>query len=346
MSRSGEAYGTRRGATRERFERCTPARPCPVCGRKKFCSVGAYTVVCTSVEEGSLSTGENDVGTYYVHALDPAALAARAARGPVAHHQTSTRAGADVLDRAYLAVLAQMRLADDDRAGLVARGLDTGAIVGAQYRSLPERGRAALARVVTEAVGVDLAPTVPGVVWRENERGGYWSLAGWPGLVIPVRDLDGRVVALKIRRTGACEPWERYTWVSSTSTNGPGPGAPVHVPVAARAAAGSGAHRLVITEGELKADVATHLSGTPVVGVPGVGAWPAAVEVARAWGAARVDVAFDSDARTKPAVADAQRKLVAALRACGFETGLLRWPEPHKGIDDYLLARSREWTVA
>lgn len=347
MSRSAEAYGTRRGATRERFERCTPARPCPVCGRKKFCSVGAYTVVCTREAEGALHSGENAIGVFYVHALDGAAIAARVARGPVAHHQTSARAPADVLDRAYRAVLSRLTLADDDRAGLVARGLDAGAIVGAQYRSLPERGRAALARVVGEAVGVDLAPTVPGVVWREGERGGYWSLAGWPGLVIPVRDLDGRVVALKIRRTGECASYERYTWVSSTSTAGPGPGAPVHVPAAALALRGcTGAQRLVITEGELKADVATHLSGVPVIGVPGVGAWPAAVEVARVWGAARVDVAFDNDARTNKAVADAQEKLVRALRACGFEVGLPRWPERFKGLDDYLLARSREWTVA
>lgn len=345
MSRSGEAYGARRCATRERFERCTPARPCPVCGRKKFCSVGAYTVVCTREAEGALHSGENTIGTYYVHALDGAAIAARAARGPVAHHQTSARAPADVLDRAYRAVLARLTLADDDRAGLVARGLDAGAIVGAQYRSLPERGRAALARVVGEAVGVDLAPTVPGVVWRENERGGYWSLAGWPGLVIPVRDLDGRVVALKIRRTGECASYERYTWVSSTSTAGPGPGAPVHVPVAARALRATAA-RLVITEGELKADVSTALSGVPVVGVPGVGAWPAAVEVARGWGAARVDVAFDMDARCNKAVADAQGRLVAALRACGFETGLLRWTEKHKGIDDFLLARARGQVAA
>lgn len=347
MSRSAEAFGGRRSATRERFERCTPARPCPVCGRKKFCSVGAYTVVCTREAEGALHSGENAIGVFYVHALDGAAIAARVARGPVAHHQTSARAPADVLDRAYRAALSRLTLADDDRAGLVARGLDAGAIAAAGYRSLPERGRAALARAVTEAVGVDLAPTVPGIVWREGERGGYWSFAGWPGLVIPVRDIDGRVVALKIRRSGACEPWERYTWVSSTSTNGPGPGAPVHVPAAALALRGrTGAQRLVITEGELKADVATHLSGVPVVGVPGVGAWPAAVEVARVWGATRVDVAFDNDARTNKAVADAQEKLVRALRACGFEVGLPRWPEKHKGLDDYLLARSREWTVA
>jgi len=327
------------GGNQERFERCTQAHPCPVCGRKKFCSVGAWTVACTRVEEGSIRAGENSTGPFWVHPLSPDALARRRDL-PATPRHTSTRGPASVLDRAYRAVLSRLPLDEVDRAALAGRGLDGGAILAAQYRSLTERGRSELARAAIDAVGVDLAPTVPGIVWREREDHGYWSLAGWPGLVIPVRDVEGHIVALKVRRRGNVGAHERYTWVSSTSTGGPGPGTPVHVPVLARNLR-CDSKRLVITEGELKADVSTALSGVPVIGVPGVGTWPSAVEVARVWGARRVDVAFDNDARTKRAVADAQRALVAALRVAGFDVGLPRWPERFKGLDDYLAARSQ-----
>ncbi len=77
-----------------------------------------------------------------------------------------------------------------------------------------------------------------------------------------------------------------------------------------------------LTEGELKADVATCVNCTPTVGVSGVVTWQNALPVLRDLGAKRVKLAFDSDARRNRGVA--QHLLNCArglLRSC-FKTFL------------------------
>ncbi len=83
-------------------------------------------------------------------------------------------------------------------------------------------------------------------------------------------------MALKVRRDDDSGEHPRYLYVSSIGHSGPGPEAPVHVPRWDGDTA-----RLRLTEGELKADVATALSGMLTVSVPGVSAWRGALPVLR-----------------------------------------------------------------
>ena len=184
-----------------------------------------------------------------------------------------------------------------------------------------------------------VAGGVPGLAWKTGDDGrGWWTLGGSPGLLIPVRDPAGRIVALKVRRRDVEPGQQRYLYVSSASRGGPSAASVVHVPAAALALRGA---PLVVTEGELKADVSTALCGRPVVSLPGVGAWALALDVVAAWGAADVAVAFDMDARTNPAVGRALVCLVDALRAAGCRVATWRWNGPAKGLDDFLLSASR-----
>ena len=66
-----------------------------------------------------------------------------------------------------------------------------------------------------------------------------------------------------------------------------------------------------LTEGELKADVATALSGILTVSMPGVSSWRPALAVLEALGTAVVHLAFDADAKNNEHVA----------RACAKPTG-------------------------
>jgi len=140
----------------------------------------------------------------------------------------------------------------------------------------------------------------------------------------------------------------RYHYVSSVTTNprmvsGPSALASVHIPTEALALRPA---PLVLTEGELKAHVATLLSGRPVVSVPGVGAWRLGVRLACEWGARSAIVAFDADALTKLEVARCQRDLLVALSAEGITPRLWRWPiERGRGLDDVLLAAHRVFQV-
>lgn len=315
----------------------SPLRRCPVCGGQSWCQVArdGLTVLCKRVGNGGRPKSNRDGVDYYAHHLG----ARPWTPSPEAPDPTTARASADDCDRAYRAALAALRLDDCDREGLRARGLDDGAIAANGYRSLGITGRSRIARAVVDAVGEHVAPGVPGLAWNtgDNDRG-WWTFKGSAGLLIPVRDLAGRIVALKVRRRDVEPGQQRYLYVTSARAGGPSAASVVHVP---RAALELRHRPLVITEGELKADVSTALCGRPVVSLPGVGAWRMALDVVDAWGAPEVAVAFDADARSNHNVARALVCLVDALRASGARVSTWRWDGPAKGLDDYLCAKRR-----
>lgn len=318
------------------------SRPCPVCGGASWCQTArdGATVLCKRVSSARGRVNRAGVEFYIHHLADrPGARVARSSSSaPTA--PSVQRAEAVTLDAGYRALLGALTLDATDLDALRARGLTDAAIAEAGYRTLPAQGRARLARVVFDALG-DAAVGVPGVVQRAEAGRSWWSIAGVPGVVIPCRDLAGRIVALKVRRREAGEG-PRYLYLTSARAGGPAAACVLHVPVRARAILETaGPVRLVVTEGELKADVASELLGAPVVSVPGVGAWRMAVEAARTLRPRSVAVALDADARTNRTVAGAQRSLVDALRAEGHRVELWTWPARFKGLDDYCAAARR-----
>jgi hypothetical protein len=153
-------------------------------------------------------------------------------------------------------------------------------------------------------------------------------------LLIPVRNLDGHIVALKVRADAPGEG-AKYTTISSAKHGGPSPGAQVHVP----RHDGLRGETIRLTEGELKADVATVLSGVLTISVPGVAMWRKVLPVFEALQPQRVLVAFDADWRTNPHVAHALGQAAFALVKAGYAVQVEDWdPVLGKGIDDLLAA--------
>jgi hypothetical protein len=108
-------------------------------------------------------------------------------------------------------LLEQLKLSDAHREALQARGLTGEAIDRAGYRTLSQARRRAYAGVLKKRHG-DAVFTVPGFALRKN----YLEIVGYDGLLVPIRDPAGRIIALKVRRD---EPGEapRYVFLSSTS---------------------------------------------------------------------------------------------------------------------------------
>ena len=151
---------------------------------------------------------------------------------------------------------------------------------------------------------------------------------------MPVRDRQGRVIALKLRPDDGRDG-PKYIWISSTDRGGPSPGSPPHVPLGTPAQADI----VRLTEGELKADIAFALTGLPTIGISGVDQWKSALPILEAMGARVVHVAFDMDAWTKPGVAAALAACVKELIRLKYEVRLETWdPADGKGIDDLLAA--------
>jgi hypothetical protein len=295
-------------------------------------SADGALAACRRVEAGAWRNKTDRAGVpVYLHRLDGTARVPPAAP-PAQGGAAPQRADADTLHAVYSALLAALPLAQRHRAALQRRGLSDGEIDRRGYASLPVQGRARVARQLHERWG-DAVLRVPGVIIRERDGRRYLSLAGPAGLLVPVRDLAGRVVALLVRRDGDDSAGPRYCYVSSTRHGGPGPGAPVHVPVGVVAPA----EVVRLTEGALKADVATALCGVPTVGGAGL-AWRPALDVLPELGARTVRLALDADARDKAPVARALAACAEALTAAGLAVELERWPAPHKAIDDALAA--------
>ena len=176
--------------------------------------------------------------------------------------------------------------------------------------------------------------TVPGFILKPGKDGEpYLTIAGAAGLLVPVRDLSGRVVALLSRRDDA-QGGGKYSYLSSAKYGGPGPGAPPHVPLGVTAPA----ETVRLTEGTLKADIAFALSGLATVGAAGLG-WRPALDMLATLGCKTIRLAFDADALDNPNVARALLGCSEAAAALGLAIEMERWDRSDgKGIDDLLVA--------
>jgi hypothetical protein len=327
-----------KGGGRHNWREVTASAPCTICKHPKWCCVTADGTIgkCMRVEAGCFRSGTDKAGArYYLHRLDGEARPGPAPP-PRPPGPTAPRADADLLHRAYSALLAALPLSARHREALRARGLSDAEINGREYRTLTRdgRARARLAGELRERFG-DALLTVPGFCRKVGQGGrSYVALAGAAGLLVPIRDAAGRTVALSVRRDDAGDG-PRYSYLSSTKHSGPGPGTPAHGPRGVTPPCHTGR----LTEGALKADVAQALSGLPTVGAAGAGNWKPALDALRELGCQTVRLAFDADAPDKAAVARAQADCAAAARALGLAVELERWDKADgKGIDDLLAA--------
>ena len=133
-------------------------------------------------------------------------------------------------------------------------------IEGRRYRSLSfSTRRQALAELRAEFSDTTLL-SVPGFI--ATNRNAVSIVGPSTGLVVPVRDVSGRIVALKVRRDNGDDHRGKYALISGGG--GPSCGTPTHVPLGIQGPVAE----VRITEGELKSDVAAILSGVPTIGFP------------------------------------------------------------------------------
>ncbi|MHB1952547.1 MAG: DUF927 domain-containing protein, partial [Sulfobacillus sp.] len=235
-------------------------------------------------------------------------------------------------NQVYRFLLQQLTLSVEHNEALRQRGFTLETIHANGYRSLPLKGRGALARAVREQFGESVTRTIPGLYVQTDGNRSWWTLAGPPALLIPVRNPDGQIIALKLRADDDAAQ-SRYSTLSSRSHGGPGPGAHIHVPLHD----GLATQTIRITEGELKADVAQQWTGILTLALPGVSSWRPVVPILRAFGAQTVLIAFDADWRTNPHVESALGRTAKTLTDEGFHVQLETWPPAWgKGIDDVL----------
>lgn len=299
-------------------------RLCPICGKDSWCGFsedGVYTN-CRRIAEGGIEKRDKDGGIYYVHKNDgdrkPVAM-------PVAE-QSQPIASPDFTHSVYAAMLANFPPSQKHRQNLRQRGLSDSEIDGRKYGTMPQ-DRWRVVQELSNRFGSSIAG-VPGFFTRD----GKIMLGGSCGMLVPIRDVAGRIVALLIRLDDF-QGSGKYRYLSSLSHGGNGPGAPIHVP----AAMPELCETVRVTEGALKADIAFVLTGVPTVGLPGLSGLPKLIETLTAMGCKTVRLAMDDDMRKNPMVATAVGSLSEGITKAGFSIEFEQWYR-HKGIDDALAA--------
>src|SRR5918912_2030416 len=344
------------------FQRVTARRPCPVCGRKKWCQVtrDGRLAHCMWESRGAVKRAKDD-GYIHVLVYDTTLEPARNYY-PTAlnnHHGLGSElAPLEIRDSAYGKLLElssawryERELVIGER-GLFARGFGEEDV--SRFGALPPRvaERDALAQVINEL----LADEHP--VYAGQKRGaavlgvpGFWEGPGGhprlgrasdykrPALVIPYRDRQGMIQACQLRFSGA-RGKSIYTWLSTSEDNlekeprGTSSGSPIHF--AMRGDKWLPDLPVVITEGALKAEAFVTLRpACRAIATAGVSvAHQAIIEAARGEEAA---IAFDSDHRQNAQVCRQLGKLIAErerdARLAGLETktSVVVW-EGAKGI--------------
>lgn len=245
---------------------------------------------------------------------------------------------ADTIDQAivttvYEDFLGHLDLSDDHHADLFNRGLAPEVIVAGRYRSLGPLAAIKATSKLFEVFG-DRLFDVPGFL-----RNGEWmGTVEVFGLLIPVRNRNGRVIGLKIRQDDP-KAQAKYVWFSG-GKRGRSIGTPAHVPLGTPAEADV----VRITEGPLKADItyAHDPERIPTIGVAGVNSWREAAPLVSKMGAKEVRLAFDADWKRKAPVQAALHQAVTGLQNLGVEVKVEVWEEAQgKGIDDLFVAGGR-----
>ncbi len=314
------------------WRRATRKEPCAICGKPDWCSVSAdgAWAVCRRLETGTGTHKTDAAGwDYWVYRLTDGPTTS--SPPPLQPTSEPQRAGPGELDTVYTKLLDRLSLKDQHRQQLVDRGLTDEAIERGSYRSLPVGSRNKLADELVKDFGQAICLRVPGLYVKRQEGRDRWSLAGDVGLVIPVRDVEGRTVALKVRLE---EGSPKYRYISSKGHGGPGPGAPCHVPQSALSST-----RVRLTEGELKAEVATLRSDLLTISVAGVSAWRSVLDVLGTLKTETVVLSFDADAVANRHVAQAVEMAADGIRRSVHVVELETWDAADgKGIDDLLNA--------
>ncbi len=251
----------------------------------------------------------------------------------VSHGQSPWDHAEKIHHAVYAEVVKRLSLTQIHRRQLRDRGLSDDAIDRLEYRSLPSSQaiRADIGSAIHEKFG-DPASKVAGLYLKNDAL----TLAGSAGLFIPVRNAAVKIDGFQIRPDNPRKDGKRdakYLWFSSSRHGGGSSGSPCHASILV-----DDASCCRLTEGALKADVATHLSGIKTLSIQGVGNQKELSALLVSAGVKSLRFAFDKDRATNGNVAIAQYNAVEAARRLGITVCIERWAGTHKGIDDALLA--------
>ncbi len=235
--------------------------------------------------------------------------------------------------------LSQLGLSTADHSHLLKRGLSSEQIKAARYATKKSnKSNDTIAALASTDRAYDLNE-VPGF-WLDER--GHRKCSGLAGIFIPVRDIDGNIGSILNRRmeaavdkNGLALPKYQY-FSSSGKSSGNKVKSTTHCPTVKGPAREVCGDTAILTEGILKADVATALGDTYCLGMNGLAYSRDLITVINELEIQKIQIAFDAGEETNEDYIIKLAALVLMLQE-HVEVEVLRWDKAiGKGIDDVL----------
>ncbi|WP_027364879.1 toprim domain-containing protein [Desulfotruncus alcoholivorax] len=317
----------------EKFVKAKPSNPCPICGVGDWCGFNSYIASCMRIKEGSFKEVHMSNGQVaYLHWLKPGAVNITAV---ILNEKIAavTTAPVEARNRVYRDFLRLLSLNPHHKDDLIRRGLSEMDIKRNGYKSIPESDKPwSICRRLIER-GHDLHG-IPGFFKARGRYGGnYWTFDWQTGYFIPVLDSNGRIQALQRRMDDPNRGGKYKLFSGRQHQGGCSCGTPAHIARPENLKD----NRVWITEGPLKADIASKYLGAVVIGSLSATTWKPVLQTVLEMDAKEIIIAYDMDATTNCNVAEAEKALKHELLRHGLKVKRARW-KTGKGIDDVLVA--------
>jgi hypothetical protein len=295
------------------FRTVCRSRPCSICLKTDWCAFDAEgeASICRRVPGGICKT-DSTGSDYWLYTTDEYKK-----KEDVKGFIFPQRPIIDFNERhkVYSSLLSHLKLSSKHFHNLnQVRKLAEDQIFLCQYRTIRGSDDVMVAEKLLKDFGKTICLRTPGLFFYENDR---CKLSVNEGLLIPVRDIQGRIVALRVRID---EP-RQYLWMSSSKPGSAKSGSHIHFPLSDY----SNIEILRLTEGELKADVAYYHTKVPTISLPGVTSWRLAIPFLQKTRPKLIKVAFDSDFQEKRVVASSLIGLCDYLKRTGFNYEVEIW---------------------
>ena len=252
-------------------------------------------------------------------------------------------ASENTLNKTYSTLLSILDLDKAHKKDLIKRGLTESAIKKLKIKSVLDEDSYWIPKKLIK-LGCTLEG-VPGFYKEENT----WKINVYPGgYLIPFINFNEKITGFQIRNMKPTKKAGKYITISSTGkNNGTKSQLPVHL------IGFNGQKSVLITEGALKADIATFLfykkfhKKVAIMAIPGVNNTkyiPEVLEFLKSKGVTKIYDAIDmdkignEDVEKNIHVEKAMKKIKSIVLAHDLEFKTLIWNK-EKGIDDFLLSK-------
>jgi len=314
--------------------------PCIECGKDSWCSrsIDGDVYFCRRISEGIGETQHDKNGApFQVVRVGNEKNNYKSENQYTKITSNIKIADTETLNEVYTELLHLLSLNEDDLTELKNRGFTENEIQYYGYRSIDSLPEKKIVEIMIKKFSPSTLKTIPGFYESEVKKAAFIFFKKLKGIAIPVKNKDGKIIAIKIRTRNKNKNNLRYFYLSSTKEGGVGPGAKTHISLPENI---KEFEVIRITEGELKSDISSSKTGIITFGLPGVGNASKLVENLKHFDPKTVKIAFDRDLIENENVAYALETLVEKLKSENFDIELEEWDDNYNGIDDAIVSGS------